>query len=161
MEFKVGLPDSIGSSNEFMWVFKSMKLALGRQLLDTVCQYLEIEESQYFGLVFYLNRKADRNSVLGTCQNEESSSGNNQDGLDKSFRISSSSSSINNSYSTRFCGCPLTNSFNPCKVYSYHSTYPGFNPFFIDVPVSSFLFFWNHKYMDFWVFAVYDDNLNA
>ncbi|CAH8828249.1 unnamed protein product [Trichobilharzia szidati] len=115
--------------------FNVHKLALGRQLLDTVCQYLELEEPQYFGLVFYLNRKADRNSVLGTCQNEESSSGNNQDGPDKPFRISSSSSSsINNSYSTRFCGCPLTNSFNPCKVYSYHSTYPGFNPFFIDVP---------------------------
>ncbi|CAH8465856.1 unnamed protein product [Schistosoma turkestanicum] len=105
--------------------FSLYKFAFGRELFDLVCQSLELEESQYFGLVYYLNRSATRNSVMGTH-------GDGQDSSDASFRLSSSS--IDESYLTKFCGFPMNNPFNPCKMYSNDTTYPGFNPFFIDVP---------------------------
>uniref|UniRef100_A0A3Q0KPV4 FERM domain-containing protein n=2 Tax=Schistosoma mansoni TaxID=6183 RepID=A0A3Q0KPV4_SCHMA len=105
--------------------FNLCKFALGRELFDLVCQCLELGESQYFGLAYYLNRSATRNSTVGTHRDEEDSS-------DVSFRLSSSS--IDKSHLTKFCGFPMTNSFNPCKMYSNDTTYPGFNPFFIDVP---------------------------
>ncbi|CAH8487008.1 unnamed protein product [Schistosoma bovis] len=105
--------------------FSLCKFALGRELFDLVCQCLELEESQYFGLAYYLNHSATRNSMVGTHQDK-------QDSSDSSFHLSSSS--IDKSYLTKFCGFHLTNSFNPCKMYSNDTTYPGFNPFFIDVP---------------------------
>lgn len=109
---------------------RKQKFALGRELFDLVCQCLELEESQYFGLAYYLNHSATRNSMVGTHQDK-------QDSSDSSFHLSSSS--IDKSYLTKFCGFHMTNSFNPCKMYSNDTTYPGFNPFFIDVPVSQFL----------------------
>ncbi|CAH8488378.1 unnamed protein product [Schistosoma bovis] len=105
--------------------FSLCKFALGRELFDLVCQCLELEESQYFGLAYYLNHSATRNSMVGTHQDK-------QDSSDSSFHLSSSS--IDKSYLTKFCGFHMTNSFNPCKMYSNDTTYPGFNPFFIDVP---------------------------
>ncbi|CAH8475683.1 unnamed protein product [Heterobilharzia americana] len=112
--------------------FNVHKVAYGRELWELVCQCLDIEDSQYFGLVYYLNPTANRNSVVGTYRADEFSSNIHQDGSDKLFHLSSSS--IDEPYPVRFCGCSTTNSFNPCKVYSYDTTYRGFNPFFIDVP---------------------------
>ncbi|TNN09308.1 Band 4-like protein isoform 1 [Schistosoma japonicum] len=106
--------------------FNVHKFAFGRELFDLVCQCLEVEESQYFGLAYYLNRSATINSMVGIHRDEQSSS-------DLSFRLSSSS--IDDCYSNKFCGFSVTNSFNPCTMYSNNTTtYPGFNPFFIDVP---------------------------
>ncbi|KAH8850161.1 Band 4-like protein [Schistosoma japonicum] len=106
--------------------FNVHKFAFGRELFDLVCQCLEVEESQYFGLAYYLNRSATINSMVAIHRDEQSSS-------DLSFRLSSSS--IDDCYSNKFCGFSVTNSFNPCTMYSNNTTtYPGFNPFFIDVP---------------------------
>lgn len=104
------------------------KSATGQELFSSVVNYLNVTETKFFGLAYYLDDFSDLSSSQLNNPERSSSDCVSSDLTMKCYSYSDSLGYVSNAsyYSKENINCLCLQS----------PTYAGFNPFLIDVPVS-------------------------